>query len=526
MTKTPTTLLLILDGFGLPGPKDKDTVVNAKNMPHFFSWLKKFPHTSLEASGAAVGLFKGQAGNSEAGHLNLGAGRIVKQDALYISDAIKDGTFFKNNAFHDAIHHLKKYRTAAHVIGLLSNHNSAHSSPEHLYALLEFLHREGVKKVYLHLFTDGRDSGQHDAMHHLKKLQQHFCGKEKIATIMGRLYGMDRNKIWKRTRAAYEAVVLGEALHHAASPEEALAQGYNRGETDEFIFPTVITDTKREPVATIKDNDAMFFFNLRSDRARQLTKALVQQKFEKLNPGAFHRRGLPKHTRFVAMTDFGPDLPGVLTAFPSRDIQNSLVQVLCPLRQLYIAESEKFAHITYFFNGGYAQPFCDEAWVKVASDTVMSYDTKPKMQTRKIADQVIRALSSKQYDFIAVNLANADMVGHTGNPKAGVEAVRELDDELARIIAALLKTGGQGVLTADHGNIEELTNLKTGEIDTEHSTNPVPCIVFGSPAQLREWKLVNRSLRARGAKLCQVAPTVIKMMRLPKPKEMTALPLF
>jgi 2,3-bisphosphoglycerate-independent phosphoglycerate mutase len=526
MKKVPTTLLLILDGFGLPGPKDIDTVVNAKNMPHFFKWLKKFPNTPLEASGAAVGLFKGQEGNSEAGHLNLGAGRIVKQDALYISDAIQDGTFFKNNAFHEAIHHIKKYRTAAHVMGLLSNHNSAHSCPEHVYALLEHLHAQGVKKVYLHLFTDGRDSGQHDAMHHLKKLQQHFCGTEKIATIMGRLYGMDRNKLWKRTRAAYDAIVRGEALHHTTSAEEALAQGYNRGETDEYIFPTVITNTTGEPLATIKDNDAIFFFNLRSDRARQLTKALVQPEFEKSNPGAFHRRSMPKHIRFVAMTDFGPDLPGVLTAFPSRDIKNSLVQVLCPLTQLYIAESEKFAHITYFLNGGYAQHFCDEAWVKVASDAVMSYDSKPQMQARAIADKVIKAIRSGAYSFIAVNLANADMVGHTGNATAAKRAVQTLDTELNRIITALLEVNGQGILTADHGNIEELVNLKTGELDTEHSNNPVPCILFASPAQLNVWKIRQHRLKSRGAKLANVAPTLLKMMQIPKPKEMTAQPLF
>ncbi len=526
MKKAPTTLLLILDGFGLPGPKDKNTVVNAKNMPHFFKWLKKFPNTALEASGTAVGLFKGQEGNSEAGHLNLGAGRIVKQDALYITDAIMDGTFYKNNAFHEAIHHVKKYRTTAHVMGLLSNHNSAHSSPEHLYALLELLHREGVKKVYLHLFTDGRDSGQHDAMHHLKKLEQQLYGNQKIATLMGRLYGMDRNKIWKRTKAAYEAIVLGEALHHASTAEEALAQGYNRSETDEFIFPTVITDVEGEPVAKIKDNDVMFFFNLRSDRARQLTKALVQPNFEKMNPGAFHRRGFPKHTRFVAMTDFGPDLPGVLTAFPSRDIKHGLVETLRSVKQLYIAESEKFAHITYFLNGGYSKPFGDETWVKVASDTVLSYDSRPKMQAHKIADQVIKAIQTQQYDFIAVNLANADMVGHTGNLQAAAQAVQTLDQELNRMITALLAAGGQALITADHGNIEELVNLKTGEKDTEHSVNPVPCILLAPVAQLRVWKIAGIRLKSRGAKLANVAPTLLKMLKLRKPKEMTATSLF
>ncbi|MFA7654069.1 MAG: 2,3-bisphosphoglycerate-independent phosphoglycerate mutase [Candidatus Magasanikbacteria bacterium] len=513
MPKQKTTTLIIMDGWGIANPKNKGNPITPKNAPHYFSWLKKFSYTQLSASGEDVGLFKGEDGNSEAGHLNLGAGRVVKQDAVYVSDAINDGTFFKNSAFLQAIHHLKKYQTAAHVMGLLSNHNSAHSCPEHLYALLELLRREGIKKVFLHLFTDGRDSGQHDAPKHLKKLEEQMRG-EKIATVMGRFYAMDRGKTWERVEGAYNAIVFGKSKVTAKNAAEAIAQAYNKNETDEFISPTVITD-QGKPIATIKDNDAIFFFNLRSDRARELTKAFVQLDFEKINPGAFDRDGVPNNTRFVAMTDFGPDLPGVLTAFPSRDVDQSLVQVLCPRRQYYIAESEKFAHVTYFFNGGYAQHFCEENWVKVESKKVISYAENPQMSARAVANSVVAAIESGQYEFICVNFANPDMVGHTGDLTAGVKAVSAVDGEIDRVIKTLIKNGGQGIITADHGNIEEMINLKTGEIDTEHSSNPVPCILVGIKAK-----------KMRSGKLADVAPTILKMMGIKKPKEMTGRALY
>lgn len=515
MPKIKTTALIIMDGWGISNPKNRGNAITSKTAPHYFSWLKKWPNSQLLASGEAVGLFKGQEGNSEAGHINLGAGRVVKQDALYVSDSIVDGTFFKNNAFSQAIHHLKKYGTAAHVMGLLSNHNSAHSCPEHLYAVLNMLNRAGIEKVYLHLFTDGRDSGQHDATKHLTVLKSHLHGTEKFATVMGRFYAMDRNKEWDRTKKAYDAMVVGKGCI-AENIDEALTAAYNRNETDEFICPTIITE-KGKPVATIKDNDAIFFFNLRSDRARQLTKAFVQSDFETINPGAFKREHFPKNTRFVAMTDFGPDLQGVLTAYPSRDVPNSLVQMLCPRRQLYIAESEKFAHVTYFFNGGYADHFCGEQRVKIDSPEVDSYDKKPEMSARIVADYVIGAIKSEQYEFIAVNFANPDMVGHTGNFEAGQKAVEKVDAEVERVIEVLLKSGGEAIITADHGNIEEMINLKTNEIDTEHSVNPVPCILVGK-------RFIGKKIKS--GKLADVAPTLIKMMGLKKPKEMTGKALF
>jgi 2,3-bisphosphoglycerate-independent phosphoglycerate mutase len=511
-----TTVLIILDGWGMAPETQKGNAITPTTAPNFFDWWKNYPHAELNASGQAVGLFRGQEGNSEAGHLNIGAGRVVKQDALYISDAIRDGTFYKNNAFLQALHHQKKYRTQVHLMGLLSNHNSAHSNPEHLYALLDMLHEQGVKKVFLHLFTDGRDSGQHDAQLHLKKLEEHFHGTEQVATVMGRYYGMDRNKVWERTEAAYRAITDGDG-RTAEDADTAITLAYNSGETDEFIAPTVMVKNGK-PLTTVQDNDVVFFFNLRSDRARELTKAFVQPDFEKMNPGAFHRRVEPHHIRFVALADFGPDLPGVLTAFPSRDVPNSLVQTLCPRPQLYIAESEKFAHITYFLNGGYAQHFCDEQWVKIDSDHVKDFVVKPEMKAKEVGEYVCNALNQERYDFIAVNFANADMLGHTGNIAAAEAGVAFLDNIIAEVVLAAKKVGATCIITADHGNAEEMVNLKTGEIDSEHSIYPVPFICIAPPDKIKKFK-IRKNLPP--GQLADVAPTILKLMSIDKPAVMT-----
>lgn len=521
MLKKKPTLLAILDGWGLASFKEKGNAITPETAPNFFKYFNKYPHTELEASGEAVGLLHGQEGNSEAGHLNIGAGRVVKQDTMYILDAIKDGSFFKNNAFHQALHHAKKYGTNVHVMGLLSNSNSAHSNPEHLYALLDFFNKEELKKVYLHLFTDGRDSGQHDALSHLKKLEEHFRGGEKIASVMGRFYAMDRNKVWDRTAAAYNALVMGKGKF-ADSASEAITMAYNSKESDEFISPTVILE-KGKPVSTIDDNDVIFFFNLRSDRARQLTKTFVQQDFGKNNPGSFHRQYKPKNIRFVAMTDFGPDLPGIFTAFPSRDVQNSMVQVLAPRKQLYIAESEKFAHITYFLNGGYAQHFCDEEWIKIESDRIKDFEEKPEMKVQEIADFVVKSIEQDKYDFIAFNLANADMVGHTGNIEAAKKGVSELDLALQKIINATLKHQGRCFITADHGNAEEMVNKTTGETDSEHSNNLVPFVIVAADEELKKFKIKKELKKGM---LADVAPTILKMMDINIPSEMTGKPLI
>ncbi len=516
MKKQKTTLLIIVDGLGIGSSKDPGNPITPQTAPNYFAALKQFPNCQLEASGASVGLFPGQEGNSEAGHLNLGAGRIVKQDAVFISDAITDGTFFKNHAFQHAIQHAQKNKSAVHLMGLLSNHNSAHSCPEHLRALLDFFYQENIRQVYLHLFTDGRDSGQYQAHKHLRILKKFFHGNEKIATITGRYYAMDRNKNWERTRQAYEAMVLGKG-RIAISAEDALRDSYALGDTDEYISPTIIVENNK-PVATIKDNDAVVFFNLRSDRARQLAKSFAQMNFKHINQGAFSRVKFPKNICFVALTDFGPDLPGVFTAFPSRDVAKSLVQVLCPRKQLYAAESEKFSHVTYFFNGGYAKHFCDEKWVKIASPEVKNYADKPEMSARELTDYVIGAITSQEYEFIVVNYANLDMIGHTGDFVAAQKAVSTVDSEMDRMIKILTKHGGQAIITADHGNIEGMVDLENGQPDTEHSTNSVPLIIINSWIKIPH-KLPN-------GKLANVAPTILKMMGIKKPKEMTVASLI
>ena len=513
-----TTVLIILDGWGVAKPGRLGNPITPENAPFYFDLLKQSAYAELEASGTSVGLPKGQEGNSEAGHLNIGAGRVVKQDAMYISESIKDGTFFKNSAFIHPLTEVKKKKGAVHLVGLLSNHNSAHSSPEHLYALLELCRAEGLKKVYLHLFTDGSDSGQHDALKHLRKLQNHLSAEQRIATIMGRFYGMDRNKNWDRTQLAFEAITESNG-RMVAFPEEAISIAYNSGESDEFILPTIITE-KGQPIAKVEEHDAIIYFNLRSDRSRQLTKAFVQPSFETMNPGSFIRRKRYKYLRLISMTDFGPDLSGIITAYPSRDVYNSLVQIMCPRRQLYIAESEKFAHITYFFNGGYAQHFCDEQWVMIASDRVVNFADEPALKSDEIADYVAKAIAGGEFDFIAANFAGADMVGHTGDLSASEKAVKTLDQGLKKVVSVLLKFGAQGIITADHGNIEEMVDLSTGEVDTEHSTNPVPMILLGSPEQYRSWG-VEPGSRLKIGKLADVAPTLLAMMNISKPKEMT-----
>ena len=507
-------VLVILDGFGW-APESAGNVINKKTVPNFFQYWDNYPHTLLKAHGEAVGLFPNQQGNSEAGHINLGSGRVVKQDLVQISDAIHDGTFFKNEAFRQALYHCQKYHTAVHVLGLLTDGNSAHAYPEHLYAMLEFFRREGQKEVYLHLITDGRDSPPHGALNYLHELRGHLLAGEKIATITGRFYSMDRNKFWDRTQAAYEAMVLGKGCQ-AASAEEAISQAYNRGETDEYICPTVIQEGKKS-VGLVKDNDAIFFINARSDRARQIAKAFVQIDFQKRNPQAFRRSKFPQNTRFVAMTDFGPDLDHIMTAFPSQDLVNTLPMVLGDLRQLYVAESEKYAHITYFFNGGYADPVAGEEREKISSPNVRHYNEQPAMSALGVTRAVLASLEKKQHDFICLNFANPDMIGHTGDMEAARQGLAVVDKSLQKIVRAALKKKGKVLIVADHGNAEDMLNLETGEMRTEHTTNLVPCVLVDPSAGKK---------KGRPGSLADVAPTILKLYGRVKPKEMTGRALF
>jgi 2,3-bisphosphoglycerate-independent phosphoglycerate mutase len=481
-------------------------------MPTLLSLWSDFPHTELFAHGQHVGLPKHQPGNSEAGHMNIGAGRIVKQDAVYVSESIEDGTFSRNTAFNEVLKHVDKYGTAVHLMGMVSTGKSAHASNDHLYGLLDLCRKHKVRDVYLHLFTDGRDGPRFAAPAQFHEIEHRLQANEHFASVAGRFYAMDRNKNWPRLEVAYHAIVAGEALA-APDAETALLQAYNRGETDEFIIPTVIVDKQNKPVGTVDENDGVIFFNLRSDRARQLTKAFVQPDFEKINYGAFTRRKIPKNIRFAAMTDFGPDLPHVLTAFPSRDIKKTLPEVLSGYRQLYAAESEKFSHITYFMNGGVAAGRNGEERVSVPSLKIPRYDMAPAMRARELTETVLRKLRQGTYHFVAVNFANADMIAHTGNLDAAVEAMEVLDSCIGELWQVIRHMGGTMIVTADHGNVEEMVDVATGAVNTEHSTFPVPFIVASN--ELKGFRELPRGV------LADVAPTVLDIMGVHQPEEMT-----
>lgn len=515
-------ILVILDGWGLAKPNNGNAIALAKT-PTLDGLMRKYPNTKIYAHGKYVGLPSSQSGNSEAGHMNIGAGRIVEQDAVKISRSINDGTFLKNAGFTEAIRQVKKNKSKLHLMGIISSHMSAHSDPSHLLALLSLARVKGAGKVYLHLFTDGRDSPKYDSLKLIMDFQKIFKNGEAIATVMGRFYAMDRKKDWDRTKKAYCALVNGIGKK-AVSAQAAIIQSYNRGESDEFIQPYIITKNGK-PLPRIADGDSVIFFNLRSDRARQLTKAFVQKDFCKFNISCFDRKTFLKNLLFVAMTDFGPDLEGILTAFPSSDLKQTLPMRLANLKQLYIAETEKYAHVTYFFNGGYADPVAGEARQVIPSPDVKSYDAIPAMSSEKLTKQIInnlthsKGIESWKYDFTVLNFAAPDMIGHTGNLTAGVECCHKIDKYLGEIVQAYLRVGGTILVTADHGNIEEMINLKTGEINTEHSTNQVLFILINKNLA-GKIKLKNHGV------LGDIAPTILELLNLKKPNEMSGKSLI
>jgi len=500
-------VLLILDGWGFapPGPGNAVTTARTPVMDELF---KKYPSAKLEASGKYVGLSEGQPGNSEAGHMNIGAGRIVDQEAVRISKAVKDKSFFSNPVFIQAIRNVKKNNSKLHLMGMLTQKRSGHADPNHLRALIKLARKQGIKKVYLHLFTDGRDSPQHASLKLVEALIRELDG-ELIATLMGRFYAMDRKKFWDRTQGAYNAMVLGKGMY-ANSPQAAITESYNRQQTDEFIPPYVMK-RKGKIVTTIEDKDSIIFFNFRSDRARQLSKAFVQKDFERKNKHSFKRKKVLKDLLFVAMTDFGPDLDRIITAYPSVEIKESLSMVLSGLKQYYISESEKYAHVNYFFNGGYSAPIAGETRVRIPSPNIDSYDKTPEMSAVQTKQHILKQLRS--YDFIVANFANADMMGHTGNFDSAVKAIEFLDNLIGEIRDAVLKADGTLIITSDHGNAEYMKNPITQEILTEHTVNLVPFIIVSN----------NKKIKLKKIKLpisC-IAPTIIKLFGLPIPSEMT-----
>lgn len=493
-------VLIIMDGWGIAKANKGNAVALAKT-PNLDKLYKTYPNTTLQAHGRCVGLPMKQDGNSEAGHMNLGAGRSVDQDAVKINRAINTGIFAKNPAFLEAVGHVQENKSKLHLMGLLTGEMSAHAFPDHLYVLMAFAQKHKIQPIYLHLFTDGRDSAQHQALILIKELQKTFKNGEIIASIMGRYYAMERNKRWPITKKAYELLTEGKGLK-ADNSEEAIVAAYNREETDEFIKPTLLDKN-----GLIEDNDAVIYFNLRSDRARQLSKAFVQKRFKQKNKGAFKRQKHLKNLRFIAMTDFGPDLDHILAAFPSEDIKQTLPMLLKNKKQLYLAESEKYAHVTYFFNGGYADPVNGEERIMIPSPDCEHYDKKPEMSAPKITKALIENIKNNIYDFYCVNYANPDMVAHTGNLKAGIKACECVDKQIGQVVKEVLKKKGVVLITADHGNAEEMVNLKTGEIDTKHSTNPVPLIITDRNIELN---------KSKNNCLGHIAPSILKLFDLKK----------
>ncbi|MDD5566942.1 MAG: 2,3-bisphosphoglycerate-independent phosphoglycerate mutase [Patescibacteria group bacterium] len=508
--KNKPVVLIVMDGWGIAPPSRGNAILLAKK-PNFDKF-EAYPHTQLNSSSREVGLPVGQDGNSEAGHMNIGAGRIVDQDSVIISKAISDGTFFKNPAFREAIGHTQRNHSNLHIMGLLTAEQSAHSDPDHLLALITMAHSEGVKKVFLHLFTDGRDSPQYASVGYLRDLLVVLkkFPEVRVASLQGRFYAMDRKKVWSRTELAYNALALGQGIKNT-DPEKAIVTAYNRGESDEFIHPTVITD-KGKPIGVMNDNDSIIYYNLRSDRTRQLAKSFVQPDF-----AGFKRKRIIRGLRFVAMTDFGPDLPGILTAFPSADLKGTLPMALKDFHQLYIAESEKYAHVTYFMNGGYADPVASEHRVLVPSPDVRSYDEKPEMSAYQITQVVVNNIENYVYDFYGVNFANPDMVGHTGNLGATIKAIEVVDECVGRIVKAALAKRGIVFITSDHGNAEEKFNLKTGEVNTNHTSNPVPFYIISE--QYRNLRLKKNGVSG------DIAPTILNLYKIKQPAEMTGKPL-
>ncbi|MDV0447351.1 2,3-bisphosphoglycerate-independent phosphoglycerate mutase [Methanosarcinaceae archaeon Ag5] len=518
-------LLMILDGWGFES-KHMGNAVAAANTPNLDFFEKHYPTCLCEASGIAVGLPAGQMGNSEVGHLNMGAGRVIYQDLTLINKEIEDGTFFKNPTLLSAIENAKTKKSALHLMGLVS-YGGVHSSLNHLKALLLFAKREGLSRdqVFVHAFLDGRDVAPKSAMNDLEDLEN-FMTKEqigKLSTIMGRYYAMDRDKRWERTQAAYDVLTAGKpeipvAVVDAADWKKALQASFDKGETDEFVKPIVLMENAKR-VSVISDNDSVIFFNFRPDRARQLTYAMTlpDNKFSgftrKVHPNVF----------FVCMTQYDEELD-VPIAYPPKDIKNTLGEYLssCGIRQLRIAETEKYAHVTFFFNGGVEEPNPDENRILIPSPKVATYDEQPEMSAYIVTERLLEAIDEDKYDFIVLNFANMDMVGHTGIFEAATKAVETVDECAGVLVEKILEKGGAVIITADHGNAEQMLD-DNKKPHTAHTTNPVK-IIYVDEKNKKDGKAVC-TLRD-GGKLCDIAPTLLEIMDLEIPAEMTGQSLL
>ena len=501
MSKKPVALI-IMDGFGY-NAEDYGNAITAANTPNIDKYMKG-PNTIIGASGLDVGLPDGQMGNSEVGHTNIGAGRIVYQMLVKISKSIKDGDFFENKALVDAMENCKKNGSALHLMGLLSP-GGVHSHTEHLYGLLEMAKRNGLEKVYVHAFLDGRDVPPSSAAEFMEEAVAEInkIGTGSVATIAGRFYAMDRDNAWDRVEKAYAALVKGEGVKET-DPVQAIKNSYANEVTDEFMLPTVVDEN-----GMIKENDSVVFFNFRPDRARQITRAFVDPEFT-----GFERKYFPVH--FVCMAQYDAAMPNVSVAFPPEALTMTLGEYLAKLgkTQLRIAETQKYAHVTFFFNGGEEKQFDGEDRILIKSPDVETFDMKPEMSAFEVTDAVVEAIEADKYDVIILNYANCDMVGHTGIFDAAKTAVEAVDTCVGRMVDAIIAKGGVALITADHGNADKMYE-PDGSAFTAHTTNPVPFIVVGEDCELRE-----------GGVLADIAPTILQVLGVPQPAEMTGKSLI
>ena len=512
MDKTMTALI-IMDGFGI-NPAHEGNAIYQQGTPHLDALKAKYPYTQLGASGMDVGLPDGQMGNSEVGHLNMGAGRIVYQELTRITKDIQDGEFFKKAPLIHALDTAKETGKAVHLMGLLSD-GGVHSHNTHLYALLEMCKQRGVKDVYVHCFMDGRDVPPTSGIEYVKELEAKIkeIGVGKIATVEGRYWAMDRDNLWDRVQKAYDAMVLGEGVT-AENAEQAVEQSYAKEETDEFIKPTVIMENGK-PVATIGEGDSVIFYNFRPDRARQLTRTFIMPDFDgfKRGKGYFH-------VNFVSMTQYDETFTGLEVVNPPEELTNTLGEYLAKngKTQLRIAETQKYAHVTFFFNGGVEKPNEGEDRVLIPSSKVATFDLKPEMSAYEVTEKAIECINEKKYDVMILNFANCDMVGHTGVMKAAEKAVETVDICVDKVVSAILANGGRAFVTADHGNADQMIDPKTGAPFTAHTTNPVPFIAVGP-------EMIGRKLRT-GGRLADIAPTMLESMGMAVPAEMTGKSLL
>ena len=502
--KDKLTMLMILDGFGI-NEKTEGNAIKLAKTPCIDKLMNKCPTTRINTSGLAVGLPEGQMGNSEVGHTNIGAGRVVYQELTRITKSIEDGDFFTIPEFNNAIENCKKYNSKLHIMGLVSN-GGVHSHNRHLYALLEYAKRKGIDDMFIHCFMDGRDTPPASGEGFLSELQEKLDEKQigKIATISGRYYAMDRDKRWERIKLAYDAMVNGVG-QKASSPIQAIEESYQKEIFDEFVLPTVICNNQGEPIAKIEEHDSVIFFNFRPDRARQITRTFVDEKFNE-----FKTNKLKLY--FVTFTQYDETLPKVHIAFKPKTLKNTFGEYISNLgyKQLRIAETEKYAHVTFFFNGGNEKVYDGEDRILVDSPKVATYDLQPQMSAYEVTDKVINAINEDKYDSIILNYANSDMVGHTGNLDAAIKAIEVLDECVQKVVDAVKKKKGVLIITADHGNSEQMLDYETGEPFTSHTTNPVPLILVGKD-----------DVKLNDGKLADIAPTMLELMGLDKPEEMT-----